>query len=178
MLGLRFAPPLWWVVGFRVLSVFMKGFGVEDQQLGAARTETVARPGECRRIGHATKLHSLKSHNTHEDPRLGGPVGTFETKIRPLRGFRALPFGGGGGDTMGEGGDTTRDHIHINIINYLQTDKISVRRVLSICVTSIWWLLCIQARQQIMHLSIGGPKQRREIVHLSFGPKSATNRTS
>ena len=60
------------------------------------------------RIGHATKLHSLKSHNTHEDPRFGGPipvtVGTFETKVRPLRGFRALPLGGGGGDTMGGGG--------------------------------------------------------------------------
>ena len=79
----------------------MKGFRVECQQLGTARTETVARPGECRRIGHATKLHSLKSHNTHEDPRFGGPipvtVGTFETKVRPLRGFRALPLGGGGG---------------------------------------------------------------------------------
>ena len=46
----------------------MNGFRVECQQLGTARTETVARPGECRRIGHATKLHSLKSHNTHEDP--------------------------------------------------------------------------------------------------------------
>ena len=78
----------------------MNGFRVEGQQLGAARTETVARPGECRRIGHATKLHSFKSHNTHEDPRLGGPipvtVGTFETKVRPLRGFRVLPLGGGG----------------------------------------------------------------------------------
>ena len=38
----------------------MNGFRVECQQLGTARTETVARPGECRRIGHATKLHSLK----------------------------------------------------------------------------------------------------------------------
>ena len=70
----------------------MNGFRAEGQQLGAARTETVARPGECRRIGHATKLHSFKSHNTHEDPRFGGPipvtVGTFETKVRPLRGFR------------------------------------------------------------------------------------------
>ena len=85
------APPVVWVVGFRA----------ECQQLGTARTETVARPGECRRIGHATKLHSLKSHNTHEDPRFGGPipvtVRTFETKVRPLRGFRALPLGGGGG---------------------------------------------------------------------------------
>ena len=85
----------------------MNGFRVEGQQLGAARTETLARPGECRRIGHATKLHSFKSHNTHEDPRLGGPipvtVGTFETKVRPLRGFRVLPLRGGGGDTMGGG---------------------------------------------------------------------------
>ena len=98
----------------------MNGFRVECQQLGTARTETVARPGECRRVGHATKLHSLKSHNTHEDPRFGGPipvtVGTFETKVRPLRGFRALPLGGGGGDTMGGGvgggyRHATRDHI-------------------------------------------------------------------
>ena len=86
----------------------MNGFRVECQQLGTARTETVARPGECRRIGHATKLHSLKSHNTHEDPRFGGPipvtVGTFETKVRPLRGFRALPLGGGGGGGYHGGG--------------------------------------------------------------------------
>ena len=94
----------------------MNGFRVECQQLGTARTETVARPGECRRIGHATKLHSLKSHNTHEDPRFGGPipvtVGTFETKVRPLRGFRALPLGGGGGGYhggVGGGGVPTRD---------------------------------------------------------------------
>ena len=94
----------------------MNGFRVECQQLGTARTETVARPGECRRIGHATKLHSLKSHNTREDPRFGGPipvtVGTFETKVRPLRGFRALPLGGGGGIPWGGGwggGVPTRD---------------------------------------------------------------------
>ena len=41
----------------------MKEFRVEGQQLGAAQTET---------FGHATKLHSFKSHNTHEDPRFGG----------------------------------------------------------------------------------------------------------
>ena len=101
----------------------MKGFRVEGQQLGTARTETVARPGECRRIGHATKLHSLKRHKTHEDPGFGGPipvtVGTFETKVRPLRGFRALSLGGGGGDTMGGVGggyrNATRDHIYIYI---------------------------------------------------------------
>ena len=83
----------------------MNGFRVECQQLGTARTETVARPGECRRIGHATKLHSLKSHNTVT-------VGTFETKVRPLRGFRALPLGGGGGGYhgggVGGGGTDTR----------------------------------------------------------------------
>ena len=66
-------------------------FRVECQQLGTARTETVAPPGECRRIGHATKLHSLKRHNTHEDPRFGGPipvtVGTFETKFDPHEDF-------------------------------------------------------------------------------------------
>ena len=107
-----------WVVGFRVYRcIDMNGFRVECQQLGTARTETVARPGECRRIGHATKLHrhSLKSHNTDEDPRFGGPipvtVGTFETKVRPLRGFRALPLGGGGGIPWGGGGGgvPTRD---------------------------------------------------------------------
>ena len=105
----------------------MNGFRVEGQQLGAARTETVARPGECRRIGHATKLHSFKSHNTHEDPRLGGPipvtVGTFETKVRPLRGFRVLPLGGG--DTMGGGGGgggyrhATRDHVCMYVCMYV-----------------------------------------------------------
>ena len=69
----------------------MNGFRVECQQLG------------------------LKSHNTHEDPRFGGPipvtVGTFETKVRPLRGFRALPLGGGGGIPWGGwgGGVPTRD---------------------------------------------------------------------
>ena len=97
----------------------MNWFRVECQQLGTARTETVARPGECRRIGHATKLHSLKRHNTHEDPRFGGPipvtVGTFETKARPLRGFRLYHWGVGGGDTMGGGGGgyrhATRDQI-------------------------------------------------------------------
>ena len=85
----------------------MNGFRVECQQLGTARTETVAPPGECRRIGHATTLHRLKRHNTHEDPRFGEPipvtVGTFETKVRPLRGFRALPLGGGGGGYHGGG---------------------------------------------------------------------------
>ena len=38
----------------------MKGFRVEGQQLGAAQTETVAHPGECRHCGHATKLHSFQ----------------------------------------------------------------------------------------------------------------------
>ena len=95
VLGLGFAPPRplwcgWWGLGFRCID--MKGFRVEGQQLGAAQTETVANPGECRHFGHATKLHSFKSHNTHEDPGFGEPipvtVGTFETKVRPSRGFR------------------------------------------------------------------------------------------
>ena len=59
----------------------MKGFRVEGQQLGAAQTETMAHPGECRHFGRAKKLHSFKSHNTHEDGGFGGPipvtVGTF-----------------------------------------------------------------------------------------------------
>ena len=69
----------------------MKGFRVEGQQLGA-QTETVANLGECCHFGHATKLRSFKSRNTHEDPRFEGPipvtVGIFETKVRPSRGFR------------------------------------------------------------------------------------------
>ena len=52
----------------------MKGFKVEGQHVGAAQTETVAHPGECRHFGHTTKLHSFKSHNTHEDPRFAGPL--------------------------------------------------------------------------------------------------------
>ena len=59
----------------------MKGFRVEGQQLGAAQTETMVHPGECRHFGRAKKLHSFKSHNTHEDGGFGGPipvtVGTF-----------------------------------------------------------------------------------------------------
>ena len=39
----------------------MDGFRVEGQQLGAAQTETVAHPGECRHFGHVTKLHSFKT---------------------------------------------------------------------------------------------------------------------
>ena len=69
----------------------MKGFRVEGQQLGA-QTETVANLGECCHFGHATKLRSFKSRNTHEDPGFGGPipvtVGIFETKVLPSRGFR------------------------------------------------------------------------------------------
>ena len=107
----------------------MNGFRVECQQLGTAGTETVARPGECRRIGHATKLHSLKSHNTHEDPGFGGPipvtVGTFETKVRkydPYEDFGLYHWGvGGRGDTMGGGVPTrdTRPYIYIYIYIYI-----------------------------------------------------------
>ena len=60
------------VVGFGL--DMLKRFRVEGQQLGAAQTETVVHPGECRHFGHATKLRGFKSHNTHEDPRLGGPI--------------------------------------------------------------------------------------------------------
>ena len=75
----------------------MKGFRGEGQQLGAAQTETVANPGECRHFGHATKLHSFRSHNTHEDPGFGGPipvtVGTFETKkCDPHEDFGCIPW--------------------------------------------------------------------------------------
>ena len=76
----------------------MKGFRVEGQQLGAAQTETVAHPGECRHFGHATKLHSFKSHNTHEDRGLGGPipvtVGTFETTVTTLTRISGVYHGG------------------------------------------------------------------------------------
>ena len=61
------------------------GGGLFRVQLGAAQTETMAHPGECRHFGHATKLHSFNSHNNHEDPGFGRPipvtVGTFETKV-------------------------------------------------------------------------------------------------
>ena len=77
-LGLRVctrAPAVVWVVGlfrvYRCIDSDMKGFRIE--QLGAAQTETMAQPGECLHFGHATKLHSFKSHNTHEDPGSGGP---------------------------------------------------------------------------------------------------------
>ena len=66
----------------------------EGLQLGAAQTETVAHPGECRHFGHATKLHSFKSHNTTEDPGSGAHIGdcwhsrTLETKVTPSRGLR------------------------------------------------------------------------------------------
>ena len=62
----------------------MKGFRVEGQQLGA-QTETVANLGECCHFGHATKLRSFKSRNTHEDPGFGGPI---PVTVRPSRGFR------------------------------------------------------------------------------------------
>ena len=52
----------------------MKGFRVEGEQLGAAQTETMTHPGECRHFGHATKLHCFKSHNTHEDRGFGGHI--------------------------------------------------------------------------------------------------------
>ena len=102
-LGFAPAPPLWcgwWgCLGFRCIDI--KGFRVEGQQLGAAQTETVARPGECRHFGHATKLHSFKSHNTHDDPRSGGPirvtVGTFEAKVTTLTRISGVHLGGGGG---------------------------------------------------------------------------------
>ena len=75
-------------------------------------TETVAHQGECRHVGHATTLHSIKSHNTDEDPRFGGPilviVGTFETKARPSRGVRVYTIGGG--NTMGGWGGTDTRH--------------------------------------------------------------------
>ena len=70
----------------------MEGFRVEGQQLGAAQTETVAHPGECRHFGHDTKLHSFKSHNTHED------FWHFCDKgDNPHEDFRCIPWGEGGG---------------------------------------------------------------------------------
>ena len=87
----------------------MKGLRVEGQQLGAAQTETVAHPGECRHFGHATKLHSFKSHNTHEDSRFRGPlpvtVGIFETQVTTLMRISGVYHGGGiplvGGEGVG-----------------------------------------------------------------------------
>ena len=73
VLGLGFrvctrTPPVGGL-GFRCID--MRGFRVEEQ-LGAAQTETMAHPGECRHFGHATKLHSFKRRNTHEDRGFGG----------------------------------------------------------------------------------------------------------
>ena len=65
-----------------------------------AQTETMAHPGECRHFGHATKLHSFKSHNTHEDRGFGGPipviVGTFETTVTTLTRILGVYHVGGG----------------------------------------------------------------------------------
>ena len=87
----------WGCLGFRCVDI--KGFRVEGQQLGAAQTETMAHPGECCHFGHATKLHSFKSHNTHEDREFRVPipvtVGTFETTVRPSPGYRVYTMGGG-----------------------------------------------------------------------------------
>ena len=91
----------------------MKGLRVEGQQLGAAQTETMAHPGECRHFGHATKLHSFKSHDTHEDRGFAGPipvtVGTFETTVTTLTRIRVYTMGdhtvtGGWGSGGGGGG--------------------------------------------------------------------------
>ena len=79
----------------------MKGFRVEDQQLGAVQTETVAHPGECRHFGHATKSPSFKSHNADGDPWFGGPipvtVGTFEIDVTTLTRISGGYHGGWGG---------------------------------------------------------------------------------
>ena len=83
-------PVVWWWVlglGFRVCTrtplwcgwsgcgrVYMYRYEmvrVDGQQLGAAQTQTMPHPGECRHFAHATKLHSFKSHTTHEDPGSG-----------------------------------------------------------------------------------------------------------
>ena len=86
----------------------MKGLRVEGQQPGAAQTETMAHPGECRHFGQATKLAS-KRHDTHEDRGFGGPipvtVGTFETKVTTLTRISGVYHGGyhgamGGGDYL------------------------------------------------------------------------------
>ena len=64
----------------------------------------MAHPGECRHFGHATKLHSFKSHNSHEDPGFGGPIpvtlGSFETTVTTLTRSSGVYHGG---DAMGGG---------------------------------------------------------------------------
>ena len=93
----------------------MKGLRVEGQQPGAAQTETMAHPGECRHFGQATKLAS-KRHDTHEDRGFGGPipvtVGTFETKVTTLTRISGVYHGGYHG-AMGGGGllNATRHHV-------------------------------------------------------------------
>ena len=83
-----------------------------------AQTETMAHPGECRHFGHATKLHSFKSHNTHEDRGFGRPipviVGTFETTVTTLTRILGVYHVGGG-----EGGKATNtEHGTIHISEY------------------------------------------------------------
>ena len=69
----------------------MKGFKVAGQQLGVVQTETMALPCECRHFGHATKLHSFNSRNTHEDPGFGGETRvTTLTRISVARKFLHL----------------------------------------------------------------------------------------
>ena len=69
----------------------MKGFKVAGQQLGVVQTETMALPCECRHFGHATKLHSFNSRNTHEDPGFGGETRvTTLTRISVARNFLHL----------------------------------------------------------------------------------------
>ena len=69
--GLHPHPSVVWVVALFRVQVYRyeTEFRVEGQQPGVAQTQTMAHPGERRHFGHATKLHSFKSHNTHEDPR-------------------------------------------------------------------------------------------------------------
>ena len=160
-MGFKFSvypvPVVWWWVlgvGFRVctrtLWCEMKGFKVEGQHVGAAQTKTVAHPGECRHFGHATKLHSFKSHNTHEDPRFAGPlpvtVGTFETKVTTL--MRISSVYHGGGDAMGGGGVPPRDarpYVYIYIYIYIYIVYMYVCS--SVCMVYISLYMVIHALQ-------------------------------
>ena len=53
-------------------------------------------------------------------------VGTFETKVRPLRGFRVLSLGGGGGyhgGGVGGGGTDTRHETIYRVITPMTVEN-------------------------------------------------------
>ena len=105
----------------------MKWFRVDGQQLGAAQTQTMPHPGECRHFGHATKLHSFKSHTTHEDPGFGGSslrLLALLRQVTTLTRISGVYHGRGAGVYR----HATRDHTCIYIYIYIYRD-IAIDRI-------------------------------------------------